>query len=203
VSRRRAPRSLRRAARRRPPWWRSVTLRAILSLGLVLGFGLAGTFAYWTDQATVSGITFTAGVLDLEINDDSDDNVSYTSLNISNMVPGNSVAGTIKVENSGNVPFTYTATSSASNGDGKNLAGALQLKVTTGSVSGSSPSATCSGSTITGPVALSSGSLVGSARSLAASANENLCIQVSMPSDASSSLQGGTTNVTLTFTATQ
>lgn len=196
-------RRARRAPQRSTRWWRSVPLRAILSLGLVLGFGSAGTFAYWTDQAAVTGITFTAGVLDLEVNDDSDDNVNYTSLNIANMIPGQSVAGTIKVENTGNVPFTYTATTSASNPDGKNLAAALELKVTTGSISGSSPNATCSGSTITGPVALSSGSLVTSARSLAGSAHESLCLQVSMPSGASSSLQGSTTGVTLTFTATQ
>ena len=196
-------RRARRAPQRSTRWWRSVPLRAILSVGLVLGFGSAGTFAYWTDQAAVTGITFTAGVLDLEVNDDSDDNVNYTSLNIANMIPGQSVAGTIKVENTGNVPFTYTATTSASNPDGKNLAAALELKVTTGSVSGSSPNATCSGSTITGSVALSSGSLVASARSLAGSAHESLCLQVSMPSGSSSSLQGSTTGVTLTFTATQ
>jgi len=175
-------------------------LRAVLSLGLVLGFGSAGTFAYWTDEAVVSGITFTAGTLDLELQDDADDSVTFTALNISNMIPGQSVAGVLKVENAGNVGFTYTATTSVSN---STLAGALDVKVTNGSVSGTSPSATCSGSQLSGTGTKLNQNLVTTSRSLAASASENLCIQVSMPSGASSSLQGATTTVSYTFTATQ
>lgn len=181
-------------------WWNSVSLRAVMSLGLVLGFGSAGTFAYWTDEATVSGLTITAGVLDLELQDDADDSVTFTSLNISNMIPGQSVAGVLKVENVGNVGFTYTASTSVSN---STLAAALVVKVTNGSVSGSSPSATCTGSQLSGTGTDLDDALVSTARSLAATASENLCIEVSMPSGASSSLQGTTTNVSYTFTATQ
>ena len=185
---------------RRRPWWRSVPLRAALSLGLVLGLGSAGTFAYWTDEATVTGLTITAGTLDLELQDDADDSVSFTSLNISTMMPGQSVAGVLKVENVGNVGFTYTATTAVSN---STLAGALDLKVTTGTVSGSSPSATCSGTQLSGTGTKLDQALVSTGRTLAASASENLCIQVSMPSGAASSLQGASTTVTYTVTATQ
>jgi len=181
-------------------WWSSVPVRAVLSLGLVLGVGSAGTFAYWTDEATVTGLSITAGTLDLELQDDADDSISFTSLNISTMIPGQSVAGVLKVENVGNVGFTYTAATSVSN---STLAGALDLKVTNGSVSGSSPSATCSGSQLSGTGSTLDQALVSTGRSLAASASENLCIQVSMPSGASTSLQGTTTTVTYTFTATQ
>lgn len=189
-----------RRPRRSGRWWSSVQIRAVLSLGLVLGVGSAGTFAYWTDEATVTGLTITAGTLDLELQDDADDSVTFTSLNISTMIPGQSVAGMLKVENVGNVGFTYTAATSVSN---STLASALDLKVTDGTVSGSSPSATCSGSQLSGTGSKLDQALVSTGRSLAASASENLCIQVSMPSGASSSLQGLTTNVTYTFTATQ
>jgi predicted ribosomally synthesized peptide with SipW-like signal peptide len=189
-----------RRPRRSGRWWSSVQIRAVLSLGLVLGVGSAGTFAYWTDEATVTGLTITAGTLDLELQDDADDSVSFTSLNISTMIPGQSVAGVLKVENVGNVGFTYTAATSVSN---STLASALDVKVTNGAVSGSSPSATCSGTQLSGTGSTLSQALVSTGRSLAASASENLCIQVSMPSGASSSLQGLSTNVTYTFTATQ
>lgn len=195
MSRRRAPRQV-----RLPYWWSSITLRAVLSLGLVLGIGSAGTFAYWTDEAVAQGISFTAGTLDLELQDDADDSVSFTTLNISNMIPGQSVAGVLKVENAGNVGFTYAATTSVSN---STLAGALDLKVTNGSVSGTSPSATCSGTQLSGTGTKLNQDLVSTSRSLAAGASENLCMQVSMPSGAASSLQGATTTVTFTFTATQ
>lgn len=186
---------------RRRHWWSSVPLRAVLSLGLAFGIGSAGTFAYWTDEATVSGITITAGTLDLEINDDADDSVSFTSLNISNMIPGQSVAGVLKIENAGNVGFTYTAATSVSN---STLASALDVKVTNASsVGGSSPNATCSGSQLSGTGSKLDQALVSTARTLAASASENLCIQVSMPSNAPSSLQGLSTTVSYTFTATQ
>jgi predicted ribosomally synthesized peptide with SipW-like signal peptide len=169
-------------------------------LGLVLAFGSAGTFAYWTDEAVAQGISFTAGTLDLELQDDADDSVSFTALNISNMSPGQSVAGVLKVENAGNIAFTYTAATSASN---STLAGALDLKVTNGSVSGSSPSATCSGSQLSGTGTKVNQNLVSTSRSLATGASEDLCLQVNMPSTAASSLQGATTTVTFTFTATQ
>lgn len=195
-------RASRRARRQQSARWRgSVPLRAALSLGLVLGIGSAGTFAYWTDEATVSGITITAGTLDLELQDDPDDSISFTSLNISNLIPGQSVAGVLKVENVGNVGFTYTASTSVSN---STLASALDVKVTNASsVTGSSPNATCSGSQLSGTGTKLDQNLVSTSRALAATASEDLCIQVSMPSGASSSLQGATTNVTYTFTATQ
>jgi len=193
-----------RASRAEPQrstrWWTSVPFRAVLSLGLVLGVGSAGTFAYWTDEAVAQGITFTAGTLDLELQDDSDDSVSFTTLNISNMIPGQSVAGVLKVENVGNVGFTYTSSTSVSN---STLAGALDLKVTNGSVSGSAPNATCSGSQLSGTATTVNQALVSTPRSLSAGTSENLCLQVSMPSGASSSLQGTTTTVSYTFTATQ
>lgn len=43
--------------------FRSDRVRAVLSLGIVLGFGAVGTLAYWTDDATASGATFESGTL--------------------------------------------------------------------------------------------------------------------------------------------
>ena len=37
--------------------------------GSSLAVGATGTFAYWTDDVTITGTTFTAGTLDLQVND--------------------------------------------------------------------------------------------------------------------------------------
>ena len=180
----------------------STGFRVLLSTGLLFGIGSAGTFAHWTDEVTVTGVTFTAGTIDLKVNNQ-DTVTGYTTLNISNMVPGNSVAAVLAVKNSGTAPLKYTATSSATNGDSKNLRGNLTVKVTgDSSVTGSSPSATCSGSALSGTGSGLNGGLVTTGRLLSSNASENLCIQVTLPSSAASSLQGATTDVTLTFTGT-
>jgi len=181
---------------------KSTGFRVLLSSGLLFGIGSAGTFAHWTDGVTVTGITFTAGTIDLKVNNQ-DTVTGYTTLNISNMVPGNSVAAVLAVKNSGTAPLKYTATSSATNGDSKNLRGNLTVKVTgDSSITGSSPSATCAGSALSGTGSALNGGLLTTGRLLSSNASENLCIQVTLPSAAASSLQGATTDVTLTFTGT-
>lgn len=189
--------SARKAPTRRAPW-----VRVILSSGMLFGIGSAGTFAHWTDQVTVTGVTFTAGTIDLKVNNQ-DSVTGYTTLNISNMVPGNSVAGVLTVKNAGTAPLKYTATTAATNADGKDLRSGMNVKVTgDSSVTGSSPSATCSGSALAGTGTSLNGGLVTTGRMLSSNTSETLCIQVTLSSSAASSLQGGTTDVTLTFNGT-
>lgn len=183
----------------RPRW---VRLRAGLALGAVACLGVAGTFAYWTDTVPVSGTTITTGTLDLKVNG-SDSLPSYTTLSIADMVPGNSTAAVLTVRNAGTIPLTYYATSTAST----NLGSALTTKVTgAASTDGSGNAKTCSGSTLPNTGSAFGSSLVGTKtdqRSLAASASETICIQATLPSTAASSLQGLTSNVTLSFEASQ
>lgn len=184
--------------RRRASRPRTARVRALLSLGLVLGAATTGTFAYWTDQGVVSGASLTTGTLDLKL--DNQDNITgYTSLSVANMIPGQSVAAVLAVQNAGTTNFTYTASTTATNSDGKNLRGALQVKVTGGEVSGT----TCSGGTLTGTGTALNGGLVTTARSLAPSASENLCIEVRLPTSAANTLQSAATSVTMTFDAVQ
>lgn len=189
--------------REKTPWLRltSPRVRALLGLGLVGVLGTTGTFAYWTDDAVVSGATFTSGTIDLQVNN-LDSIPAYTTLNLLTMVPGNSVAGVLTVKNNGTAPLKYTAVSTASNGDAKGLGAALTVRVTGGTVTGTSPAATCSGSALAGTGATLGGSLVTTGRLLAPAATESLCVEVTLPSNAAASLQGATTNVTFTFTGT-
>src|SRR5262245_51518747 len=102
-------RHIRRPHRPGPARLRSPRLRAALALGVVVALGSVGTLAAWTDQVTVTGATFSAGTIDLKVNGQ-DSNVSFTTMSLSNMVPGNSTAGVLTVSNSGSAPLRYTAT---------------------------------------------------------------------------------------------
>ncbi len=179
-------------------------IRALLSLGVALGIGAVGTFAYWTDDVVISGSTFTSGILDLQVNGENSI-PAYTSLNMSNMVPGNSIAAVLTVKNNGTAPLKYTATSVAVNTPaGKDLASALTVKITgDAAISGSGLAKTCGGAALAGTGTSLNGSLVSAARPLlAANSSETLCVQVTLNASASTLLQGGSTGATFTFTGT-
>ena len=107
----------------------SRALRALLSLGMVVGLGATGTYAYWTDTVSVTGTTITAGTIDLKVNN-SDTVTDFTTMNVTTMVPGDSTAGVVTVKNSGTAPLKYYVDASPSNADGKGLGAALAVKVT-------------------------------------------------------------------------
>jgi predicted ribosomally synthesized peptide with SipW-like signal peptide len=189
----------------------SARTRAALSLGVVLAVGSTGTFAYWTDDVTVSGTNFTAGKLDLQVNN-SDTLPAYTTLPLDKMVPGNSVAATLLIRNNGNVPLKYTAAVNASNLDNRDLSGSLIVKVTADTTTtGSAPAVRCQGVALPGSGSSVNGSLIPTGRLLAPGApelqpapdsTETLCVQVTLATNAPSILQGATAKVGFTFTGT-
>jgi predicted ribosomally synthesized peptide with SipW-like signal peptide len=185
-----------------PRTLRSARVRAALGLGVVATVGVTGTFAYWTDNATVSGTTFSTGSIDLKVN--GVDNVTgYTSLTLANMVPGNSVAGVLTIRNNGTAPLKYTALTTATTPDTKNLRGALVVRVTDGAVTGTAPAATCGGTVVPGSGTALNAALVPTGRLLAAGTQETLCVQVTLPPAVTDpTLQGASTAVDLTFTGT-
>jgi len=181
----------------------SVRGRAALGLGVVLAIGATRTFAYWTDAVPVAGTTFTSGTIDLKVNG-SDSVSGYTSLSLPAMVPGNSTAGLLTVANSGTAPLKWTAVTTASNPDTKNLAGALVVKVTAdSSVTGSGSSATCAGPALAASSSSLGGSLVSTGRLLARTSSETVCVQITLPASVTNSTyQGATTDVGISFTGT-
>ncbi len=185
-------------------WWRrarSVRGRAVLSLGVVASLSATGTLAYWTDEATISGTTLTSGTIDLKVGGQ-DSVTGYTDLDLSAMVPGNSTAATITVQNTGTAPLQWTLASSYSDTGGPGLGAALSATVTdAASISGTAPAETCGGTTLSSATALG-GALVSPGRPLAAGASETVCLQITLDATASSALQGTSTAVTLAFTGT-
>lgn len=190
----------------------SRALRALLSLGMVVGLGATGTYAYWTDTATITGTTITAGTIDLTASTNGTTFVEnpsdFTTMNVSSMVPGDTTAGVITIKNNGTAPLNYSATSFGTNTDTKSLATNLSIKVTLdASTSGSGRAVTCAGAAIAGSgttIGLTPTNLLSSAtpRTLIAGGTEKLCIQVGLPSNANTNLQGASTQLTFTFNGT-
>lgn len=192
--RHRAPRTSR--ARRR-----SGRLRAILSLGIVLGFGAVSTTAYWTDEARVTGGTFQAGTIDIAVGNppvDNDPPAFTTAFAMSNMVPGSSQDAPLRVTNAGTVPFTFQVDGSATNSGGGNnqLGAALRI-----SVFGAHDGTVCTGSALVTDVP-ANGSLLPTQAALAVDGTRELCFRATLPSNAHTALQGQQSVLTLTLIAT-
>ncbi len=180
---------------------RHAKVRAVLSLGIVLGFGSVSTFAYWTDQATVQGGAFTAGTLNIKVGDPVTENdpTDFTaSFALIDMVPGSTKDAVLKVYNAGSVGFTWAVTGSATNsGAGTNQMGSA-IRIT---VYPSSTAGVCTGTAIIADKAPSQ--VTFTRPELAKNANTSLCFRAALPGAASTDLQGQTTEVTFTLRADQ
>lgn len=211
-SHRASPRRTPRSTNRRTTVRGSGRLRALLGLGLVGVLATTGTFAFWTDDVAITGTTFTAGTLDLQVND-TDTSVSTTTLGMAVMVPGSTSAEVLTLKNNGTAPLKWTMTGGLTGTDAGafGTAGALALTVSAGGTrSGSGNSATCSGgTTLVNAVALTATTTTGlvttrqpTAGAMAAAGTQTLCFQVTLDAAAPSSLQGKTASATFTVTGT-
>lgn len=180
----------------------SVRVRAFLALGVLVGLGAVSTTAYWTDQATLTGGTFTAGRLDIKLGNPAVDNNPpqfTTDFAMTNMVPGSIKDAPIRVTNSGSIPLVFNVTGTATNnGPGADQMGAaIRLSVYPSSSGGA-----CTGTAIVTGV-VPTGTVLPDQAQLAASATRDLCFRATLPANANTALQGRSTVVTLTFNAKQ
>lgn len=74
-------------------------LFSMAMLGLTSALAIGATTAYFSDTESVKGNTFTAGTLDLEV----DDGVSTAKFTVANMKPGSQSIGTWKLKNTGTI----------------------------------------------------------------------------------------------------
>lgn len=197
--------------RRFPPpreLWASARLRALLTLGIVLGLGTVGTLAAWSDSATATSGTFSIGSLDLRVGDTEE--LAFPALALSGMLPGESVAAPLTVQNRGTIPLTYTMTAAPAAGSPA-LAGHLQIAVHPGGVAGQATAGgmrtgTCTGTRLA-QATLAPGSattLVSAPRPLAGSTGaEQLCIVATLVTSAPVAVQNQTVpSVRFAFTGT-
>ncbi len=169
---------------------------AAAGVATALLIGGQGTFAFWTDSATVTSGTITSGTLDLKVDGDQGKPAyAKTTLAMSAMLPGESVAVNIAVTNAGEASFTWVPTVSK----GGDLGGALQVDFYRGAtVDGTSPrKQVCKDGTT-----LTSGQTASTLPKGAAA--QNLCVQVTLPTTTGNVFQGKTTgSVTITLAADQ
>ncbi|GAA4262669.1 SipW-dependent-type signal peptide-containing protein [Dietzia aurantiaca] len=138
--------------------------RAGLTLGIVLGAGAVGTMAAWSDSATATSGTFSAGeveVVDLKINGDAPDS-DFVAMNRSSMLRGQSVAGVLDVQNTGTADFNWSM--SAQTTGAQALIEVLQVGLYAGPENDGS---TCEGPQIGSTVAMSPSPTLATERLLA------------------------------------
>jgi spore coat-associated protein N len=164
----------------------------------------AGTFATFTDSGTASS-TFTAGTVDLLVSAEADDDYAFTSIEMSNMKPGDVKYAPLTLANAGTLGFTYTMATTATNADSKGLRDQLTLGVRKVANAAACDSAgvgyLASVDILTVTGALSAGAIA--SRSLTAGASEVACFEVKLPVASGDAFQAATTTATFTFSATQ
>ncbi len=172
---------------------RSTRVRAVLSVGIVLGLGTVGTLAAW------SATTTTTGNVDLWLNDVNATQTAPLSVPLgSALLPGQTAAVRIAVQSRGNVAATYTTRVRGSGNAGT----AVQLTVV--------PGGAISGSTCAGTPAVTDRVLTGTDAAIlgtrgplaAGSGSEVLCLQFRLPAAAANTTQAATGSVVLTFDGT-
>ena len=155
--------------------------RAGLTVGIVLGAGAVGTMAAWSDSATATSGTFSAGqaeVVDLKINGDASVH-QFVAMNRSSVLRGQSVAGSLDVQNTGTADLKWSMSAQAS--------GATELVnvLTVGLYEGpGNDGSVCSGPQIGSMLAMSSSPTLATGRQLASEDSEEVCVQVTVRPDA-------------------
>jgi len=106
--------------------WR-LPLLALLTVGLLAAsiVTISGSLAIFTNAPTIGGNAFTTGTVVLGLNP------TTALLTASSMMPGDVVAGSLVVSNSGTAQFRYAMTSASTNADAKSLADQLTLAIKT------------------------------------------------------------------------
>ena len=186
-----------------PSWFGRGRTRALLSAGLLVGVGAVGTSAYWSAGTQATGTTVQSGAIHIDLatnNRVKPETYAWTALTGNLAIAGESQAKILRVRNNsaGGLTFGYTIAATASG----TLGGALKVTVRNGgTVSGT----TCTGGTVVGTANANLNGYSGAPGQLSSSAAtpyHDLCVQVSLPAG-SGVTNGATSNIALTFSATQ
>ena len=187
------------AARETTPTRGKIILGVVASVvALTVLLGSQGSLAFWRTSGTVPGVKLDSGTIDLTVADNQQGTGSgyaVSSLAVANLLPGETIAATVKINNAGSSDFTWTPTASA----GGPLGSSLVVTMTTGAATVGQTTyprtTTCGGSAVT-----SGGT---GARLNRGGASQTLCVQVGLPMSAPSSAQGASGTVTVAIAAKQ
>ncbi|MBC9733572.1 TasA family protein [Nocardioides marmotae] len=202
----------------RPPRRRRTAIATAALLGaVVVLMGGQGTFAFWTDRATVSSGDFQSGSLDITVNgqlagpSNNGGSTTLGALALQNMLPGESVAASFPVKNVGSLPLVYdisgTGTGALAGANGLQYSVAVGVDAAnTGTVAGGDRRGSC-GATVatdqnTTRLTATPSALVVK-RSLGIGASETICVVARLNSNAGNDLQGKPGSASLVIHATQ
>lgn len=176
-------------------------LLVLLTLGLaVSSIGAnAISLALFTDTETVTNNAFTSGSIDLTASPAS------AAIGLTNMMPGDTVNGSLTIGNAGASQLRYAMTSSSTNADAKALRDAITLEIRTLGTNCATFNGTVLYSSSLGAAAMGStaaGNQAGD-RTLNGGASEVLCLRATLPLSTASSYQAAATTATFTFEAEQ
>lgn len=186
-------------------------VRGLLALGIVLGLAPTGTLASWRVTTVLSPTGFPTGILDLRLRDASTTvgpggSFAHADLAPTGLVPGESLAVVVPVRNDGTVPFTWTASATATGA----LASSLTFSTYVGGTATNSTSTqdvrtgSCSGSASTSDRTLggSATTVVTTQPALAAGDSVSVCVLLRLPAAATGAANQSAA-VTYTFSSTQ
>jgi spore coat-associated protein N len=169
--------------------------RTIAALAVVLAaVGITvGSGANFTASAANPTNTFTAGTLSIGTSS------SSALFNATNLKPGDTVSGTVDIQNTGSVPGTFTLSTSHVT-DASALLGQLDLKVEDCGLFNGTSAPACGGTDV---VYNAKASAVGTVNlnSFAASAKHRYKFDVTLPSTIANSFPGASATVQFDWTA--
>ncbi|ALE05175.1 hypothetical protein AL755_06265 [Arthrobacter sp. ERGS1:01] len=182
---------------------RAMQVKALLSMGVLVGLGAVSTLAAWTGSATATS-SISAGTVSLGAGATAGSvSASYPMLTSTNWYPGMVEAAAVVVKNTGSIAAPYSIAGSVAETGAGALGNGLNVVVSTGTLTGTPPATTCTGGTVLMTKAAGAAFPTAVTRpSLNAGASEALCVQYTLPTTAPNTLQSAATALTLTFTAT-
>jgi len=181
-------------------------LATLVVVSVLASFAVFGSFAIFTDTQSVPNNTFSTGTLDISTSP------TTALVTFSGMAPNDEVTSPITVANDGTLELRYAVTSTTTE---DTLAAQLDLTIKTGVTTCTNGGFDTDGTVIYGPGNLGSTgagtNIIGDPalgddtgdRTLIASADEDLCFNVQLPSSTGNTYQGLTTTATLNFQAEQ
>ena len=174
-------------------------------LALLVSVVSISVLALFTDTQSVGNNTFSTGTVDISTNP------TTALVTYSDMAPGDEVTNPITVSNDGTLELRYAVTSTTTE---DTLAAQLDLTIKSGVTTCTNAGFDTDGSVVyaTGDLGSTAGiDVIGDPtagadagdRTLAASASEELCFNVLLPSSTNNTFQGLTTTATFAFQAEQ
>jgi predicted ribosomally synthesized peptide with SipW-like signal peptide len=185
-----------------------IRVRALLCLGGLLGIGAVGTLAAWSDKATATSGTFATGTITLQL--DNSKTLGMPTLAATNLLPGESVAAMVTVQNKGTLPLTYMMAATTPAGSPQVTAHLIVSAYSGGTAANATAAGlrtgSCTGTKVAEAPLTAGGSapMVTTPRPVAArTGTDPLCVSVRLAPSAPVGVQNQTlSTVSLVFTAT-